>query len=101
MIVFGVFALLVAWIGFQLGTHRHTGILRTLGQRQARSQRSIDVCQCATKDCKRDVRPAALLISRTTNTIVACVDRQAALYNGQADCALWRRLHGGVGYRKL
>jgi fibronectin type 3 domain-containing protein len=30
MIVFGVFALLVAWIGFQLGTHRHTGILRTL-----------------------------------------------------------------------
>ena len=30
MIVFGVFALLVAWIGFQLGTHRHTGILRAL-----------------------------------------------------------------------
>jgi len=30
MIVFGVFALLVTWIGFQLGTHRHTGILRTL-----------------------------------------------------------------------
>jgi hypothetical protein len=30
LIVFGVFALLVAWIGFQLGTHHHTGILRTL-----------------------------------------------------------------------
>ena len=30
MIVFGVFALLVAWIGFQLGAHRHTGILRAL-----------------------------------------------------------------------
>jgi fibronectin type III domain protein len=30
MIVFGVFALLVMWIGFQLGTHRHTGILRAL-----------------------------------------------------------------------
>jgi len=32
MIVFGVFALLVAWIGFQLGTHRHTGILRVLAK---------------------------------------------------------------------
>jgi hypothetical protein len=30
MIVFGVFAVLVAWIGFQLGTHRHTGILLAL-----------------------------------------------------------------------
>jgi hypothetical protein len=30
MIVFGVFALLVAWMGFQLGMHRHTGILRAL-----------------------------------------------------------------------
>jgi hypothetical protein len=30
MIVLGVFALLVAWIGFQIGTHRHTGILRAL-----------------------------------------------------------------------
>jgi hypothetical protein len=30
MIVFGGFALLVAWIGFQLVTQRHTGILRTL-----------------------------------------------------------------------
>src|SRR5271156_3675155 len=30
MIVFEVFALLVAWIGFQLGMHRHTGILWTL-----------------------------------------------------------------------
>jgi hypothetical protein len=30
VIVFGVLALPVGWIGFQLGTHRHTGILRTL-----------------------------------------------------------------------
>jgi hypothetical protein len=30
MIVLGVFAVLVAWIGFQLGTHRRTGILRAL-----------------------------------------------------------------------
>jgi hypothetical protein len=30
IIAFGVLALLVAWIGFQLGTHRHTGILRAL-----------------------------------------------------------------------
>jgi fibronectin type 3 domain-containing protein len=30
MIALGVFALLVAWIGFRLGTHRHTGILRAL-----------------------------------------------------------------------
>jgi hypothetical protein len=30
MIVLGVFAVLVAWIGFQLGTHRHTGILLAL-----------------------------------------------------------------------
>ena len=30
MIVLGVLALVVAWIGFQLGTHRHTGILRAL-----------------------------------------------------------------------
>ena len=30
MIVFGVFALLVAWIGFQFATHRLSGILRTL-----------------------------------------------------------------------
>ena len=28
----GVLALVTAWIGFQLGTHRHTGILRTLTQ---------------------------------------------------------------------
>src|SRR5580704_6195224 len=28
----GVLALVAAWIGFQLGTHRHTGILRTLTQ---------------------------------------------------------------------
>jgi fibronectin type 3 domain-containing protein len=32
MIVLGVLALLVAWIGFMLGTHRHTGILRTLAE---------------------------------------------------------------------
>jgi hypothetical protein len=30
VIVFGVLALPVGWIGFQLGTHRHTGILRAL-----------------------------------------------------------------------
>ena len=29
-LVFIAFTLVVAWIGFQLGTHRHTGILRTL-----------------------------------------------------------------------
>ena len=28
----GVLALVATWIGFQLGTHRHTGILRTLTQ---------------------------------------------------------------------
>jgi hypothetical protein len=28
----GVLALVAAWISFQLGTHRHTGILRTLTQ---------------------------------------------------------------------
>jgi len=32
MIVLGVLTLVAAWIGFQLGTHRHTGILRTLTQ---------------------------------------------------------------------
>jgi hypothetical protein len=32
LIVLGVFTLVVAWISFQLGTHRHTGILRTLTQ---------------------------------------------------------------------
>jgi hypothetical protein len=31
-IILGLFALLVVWIGFQLGTHRHTGILRTLAE---------------------------------------------------------------------
>lgn len=30
LIVFGVLVLLTAWIGFQLDTHRHTGILRAL-----------------------------------------------------------------------
>ncbi|MGA8490285.1 MAG: hypothetical protein WB711_07675 [Terriglobales bacterium] len=30
MIVLGVLALVIAWIGFQLGTHGHTGILRAL-----------------------------------------------------------------------
>jgi hypothetical protein len=30
MIVFGVLALPVGWISFQLGMHRHTGILRAL-----------------------------------------------------------------------
>ena len=30
MIAFGVFALLLAWIGFQLVAHRHTGILRAV-----------------------------------------------------------------------
>ncbi len=30
VIVFGVLALPVGWISFQLGTHRHTGILRAL-----------------------------------------------------------------------
>lgn len=29
-LVFIAFTLVVAWIGFQLGTHRHTGVLRTL-----------------------------------------------------------------------
>ena len=29
-IVVGVLALVIVWIGFQLGTHRHTGILRAL-----------------------------------------------------------------------
>ena len=29
-IIIGLLALLVAWIGFQFATHRHTGILRTL-----------------------------------------------------------------------
>jgi hypothetical protein len=29
-IVLGVLALVFAWIGFQLGTHGHTGVLRTL-----------------------------------------------------------------------
>ena len=29
-IIIGLLALLVVWIGFQFGTHRHTGILRTL-----------------------------------------------------------------------
>src|SRR5271167_3320857 len=32
MIGLGALTLLAAWIGFQLGTHRHTGILRTLTQ---------------------------------------------------------------------
>lgn len=32
MIVVGVFVLLVAQIGFQLGTHRHTGILRAMAK---------------------------------------------------------------------
>ena len=32
MIGLGVLTLLAAWIGFQLGTHRHTRILRTLTQ---------------------------------------------------------------------
>ena len=31
-IVLGVFAVAIAWLCFQLGTHRHTGILRTLAQ---------------------------------------------------------------------
>jgi hypothetical protein len=31
-IVLGLLALPVAWIGFKLGTHRHTGILRTLAE---------------------------------------------------------------------
>jgi len=30
--VLGVIVLLVAWMGFQLGTHRHTGILRALAE---------------------------------------------------------------------
>jgi fibronectin type 3 domain-containing protein len=29
-VIIGLLALLVAWIGFQFGTHGHTGILRTL-----------------------------------------------------------------------
>jgi hypothetical protein len=29
-LIFGALTLMVAWIGFQLGTHRHTGILRML-----------------------------------------------------------------------
>jgi len=32
IIVLGAVVLLVAWIGFQLGTHRHTGILRALAE---------------------------------------------------------------------
>ncbi|MGA9963721.1 MAG: fibronectin type III domain-containing protein [Terriglobales bacterium] len=36
MIVLGVFTLVVAWIIFQLSTHRHTGILRTLAQAKHR-----------------------------------------------------------------
>jgi hypothetical protein len=31
-IALGVLVLAIAWIGFQLGTHRHTGILRTMAQ---------------------------------------------------------------------
>ena len=32
IIVLGVVVLLVGWIGFQLGTHRHTGILRAMAE---------------------------------------------------------------------
>jgi hypothetical protein len=45
-IVFGVFAVAIAWICFQVGAHRHTGILRTLaGARQflSRPQSSPDL----------------------------------------------------------
>lgn len=31
-IALGVFVLAIAWMGFQLGTHRHTGVLRTLAE---------------------------------------------------------------------
>jgi Fibronectin type III domain len=31
-IALGVLVLAIAWIGFQLGTHRHTGILRTMAE---------------------------------------------------------------------
>jgi hypothetical protein len=36
LIVLGVFTLVVAWISFQLSTHRHTGILRALAQAKHR-----------------------------------------------------------------
>ena len=36
MIVLGVLTLVAAWISFQLSTHRHTGILRTLAQAKHR-----------------------------------------------------------------
>jgi len=31
-IILAALALAIAWMGFQLGTHRHTGILRTLAE---------------------------------------------------------------------
>jgi len=47
-IILGLFALLVVWIGFQLGTHRHTGILRTLAEAKqllARVQQAVVAAQ--------------------------------------------------------
>jgi hypothetical protein len=54
-IVLGVLALTIAWMGFQLGTHRHTGILRTLaGIRQFLSHASDS---SDTQPMKRSVSP--------------------------------------------
>ena len=51
-IVLGVFALAIAWIGFRVGTHRHTGILRLLAETKhflGNSLTSADVRQRSAK----------------------------------------------------
>jgi hypothetical protein len=44
-ILLGVFVLAIVWIGFQLGTHRHTGILRAMAEAKhllERTSTSVD-----------------------------------------------------------
>ena len=58
IIVLGVAVLLVGSIGFQLGTHRHTGILRTLAEAKHFLRDSVDVLPLCSSECKRTGRAA-------------------------------------------
>jgi len=54
-IVLGVLGLAIAWTGFQLGTHRHTGILRTLAGIRQFVGHALD--SSSTQPVKRSAPP--------------------------------------------
>ena len=56
-IVLGVFAVAITWVCFQLGTHRHTGILRMLAQGKHFLSNSLTSADLQQRSAKASTGP--------------------------------------------